>query len=235
MIQPPVWYARRSAVFAMVFAVGIAGGWIWSRVALGRYEPAFATVGASLGPHGRVIAESAALAIVVLALLLRIWGSSYLSASTVWDERAHSERIIIAGPFRFVRHPLYLGNVLLAIGLGAIAPMPGWIFIVVVFAVFIGALIAYEDKLLAAKHGEAFAYYRQAVPSILPRLSPAGAHQTVTPSLRQGVGAESFTLFIVAGMVGFFIVPAPYGPWVLAAAYVAGAVLQQLIERKAPR
>ena len=230
-VQSPLWYRRRSAVFALVVAIGFLGGWLLSRATEGRYQPAFATVGAYGGTHGALIAALCAFVLVIAAMLLRVWGSSYLSAATTWDQDAHTEKIIVAGPFRFVRHPLYLGNLILAVGLGAAAPVFGWIFIVVAFALFITALIRYEDRLLAAFHGAAFEKYRHEVPGLVPRLSPARVRSDQKPSLTQGLRSEAFTTFQIAGVVGFFAAPPHYGGFVLAAAYVVGTLVQMWIER----
>src|SRR6202045_3037420 len=39
---------------------------------------------------------------------LRTWGTAYLSPSIVQDHAMHGEGIIAAGPYRYVRNPLYL-------------------------------------------------------------------------------------------------------------------------------
>lgn len=230
-VESPAWYRRRSAVFALLFAVGFLGGWGISQIIVGRYEPAFATIGTHWGPHGPLIAGLAALLVVLAAMSVRVWGASYLSASTVWDEEVHTESLIVAGPFRFVRHPLYLGNMLLAAGLGAAAPLSGWIFIIVANALFIRSLIAFEEERLAIRYGEAYRRYRCEVPAMLPRLTPAPAHQLVPPSVTQGLKAESFTMFLLAGVIGLFAVPR-FGVLVLVFCYIAGVLVQRRIESK---
>lgn len=228
--RSPNLYRRRSAVFALLFAIGFFGGWAISLATLGRYEPAFATVGAHWGSRGLLSAALVALGIIVVAMSLRIWGSSYLSATTAWDEEAHTEALIIAGPFRFLRHPLYLGNILLALGLGAAAPLCGWIFIVISNAIFVRWLVAYEDMLLATYHLEGFMEYRRQVPAMLPRVWPVPPHQGPKPSLAQGLRAESFTIFVIAGITGLFAIP-KYGVLVLVGCYLVGIAVQLRIER----
>ena len=49
-------------------------------------------------------------AVAVLGALIRLWGSGYVRKN---DELATT------GPYRFVRHPLYTGNLLIAIGFAA--------------------------------------------------------------------------------------------------------------------
>src|SRR5690349_14962232 len=114
MLKPPSWYRFRSALFAGIFGTGFLGGWVVSLAVRGRYLAAFAELGSRSGHRGVVVAGAIALAIAIGALALRVWGASYLSASTVWDQKRHAEVLIQSGPFALIRHPLYLGNVLLA-------------------------------------------------------------------------------------------------------------------------
>ena len=48
--------------------------------------------------------------------LLRAWGVAYLGAGVMRDRDLHAEKVTADGPFRFVRNPLYVGNILLALG-----------------------------------------------------------------------------------------------------------------------
>ncbi len=161
--KPPGWYRFRSAVFAGIFALGFLGGWGVSVATNGRYVAAFADIGSHWGRRGLAISAAIALAIAIGAMALRVWGASYLSASTVWDEDPQDQVLVQSGPFAFVRHPLYFGNLLLALGLGAAAPFAGWIFIFAASVLFINALIHYEEDGLKKRHGSAYDAYRRAV------------------------------------------------------------------------
>lgn len=229
-MTPPSWYRFRSAVFAGIYAAGFLGGWLLSLALSGRYIAAFADLGSHWGPRGIAAGAAIALAIAVIALALRVWGASYLSAPTVWDQKAHAEALVQSGPFAFVRHPLYLGNVLLALGLGAAAPLAGWAFIVVATVLFVNALIHYEEDRLAERHGAAYDAYRRSVPSLLPRMTPLRAPQRIQPSLAQGVRSEAFTGFLVLGVVCIFVVPR-YGGLAFAFCYLLGVFVQRRIER----
>lgn len=230
-MTPPAWYRLRSAVFFGIYAVGFLAGWAASVALHGRYVAAFAELGSGWGSRGVAIAAAGALAIALGAWALRVWGASYLSAPTVWDENIHTEALVEAGPFGFVRHPLYLGNILLALGLGAAAPVAGWAFIVVASLLFVAALIKHEETGLQHRHGAAYERYRAAVPALVPRMPRRGAHKTTRPSLAQGLRAEAFTGFLIAGVVGIVAVPR-YGAAVFAACYLAGIVVQNRIEKR---
>jgi protein-S-isoprenylcysteine O-methyltransferase Ste14 len=228
-VKPPSWYRFRSAVFASVFAMGFLGGWAVSVATNGRYLAAFADLGSHWGQRGVATAAATALAIAIAAVALRVWGASYLSASTVWDEKPQAEVLVQSGPFAFVRHPLYLGNVLLALGLGAAAPLAGWIFIFAATVFFVSALIRYEEDRLTERHGSAYDTYRRRVPSLVPRVTRLRAPQSARPSLAQGLRSEAFTGFLILGVVGIFVVP-HYGALAFVFCYLLGVFVQRRIE-----
>ena len=229
-VKPPSWYRFRSAVFAGIFAAGFLGGWVVSSAVNGRYLAAFADLGSHWGHRGVITAGATALTIAIAAVALRVWGASYLTASTVWDQKAHADVLVQSGPFAFVRHPLYLGNILLALGLGAAAPLAGWIFIAAATVLFVAALIRYEEAILKQRHGSAYDAYRRSVPSLLPRASGVRAPQGARPSLAQGLRSEAFTGFLILGVFAIFVVPR-YGALAFALCYLLGVLVQRRIER----
>lgn len=80
-----------------------------------------------------------------------------------------------SGPYAVVRHPLYLGNALIVLGLLAIAHAPwAWAIGGPWFAVTTAAIVSAEERLLASTWGEAFERWRAEVPAFLPRLSALG-------------------------------------------------------------
>src|SRR6185437_9881031 len=93
-VKPPSWYRFRSAVFASIFAAGFLGGWAVSFAVNGRYLAAFADLDSHWDGGGVAIGAAIALAIAVGAFTLRVWGASYLSATTVWDEKPQSEVLV---------------------------------------------------------------------------------------------------------------------------------------------
>jgi hypothetical protein len=149
---------------------------------------------------------------------------------TVWNEKPQDEVLVQSGPFAFVRHPLYLGNILLALGLGAAAPVAGWIFIFAATILFSTALARYEDQGLSERHGSAYDAYRRSVPSLVPRVTALHAQQSMRPSLAQGLRSEAFTSFLILGVVGIFVVPR-YGALAFAFCYLLGVLVQRRIEK----
>src|SRR5262249_32436563 len=115
-----------------------------------------------------------ALAAVVLALaaIIRTWASSYLHAQVVYASEVKTKSLVADGPYRFVRNPLYLGNVLMAFAMGAMMSRVGFATVIVAMIVFSYRLIFREEAELEAGQGEQYELYRKAVPRLWPSLWP---------------------------------------------------------------
>ena len=126
-----------------------------------------------------VAALSGSIGILVSACTLALAvGSVWLIASAVrtlgtqWAIAARlveGHKVITAGPYRFVRNPIYTGmlGMLVATGLA----MEYWTALIVAFVLFVVGLIIRvrcEEKLLRAAFGQEFEDYAQRVPAVLP-------------------------------------------------------------------
>lgn len=199
----PGWYRWRGAIFGAIYLAGFFGGsLIWSLA--GRpHVPFYVWLGSRFGPSGPTFVATLATLCVFLCWALRTWGAAYLTSGVVWNPNAQTNALLVDGPFRYVRNPLYLGNLFLALGLGAIATPCGFGIIVLGSLFFVLMLSLEEARSLRATHGAAFEVYARAVPALLPRLTPAHIHGSacVAPSLIQGLRAEIMTAALFAGML----------------------------------
>lgn len=99
---------------------------------------------------------------------LRIWATGYLHKT---------ESLTVAGPYAYLRHPLYAGTLLIATGF---AIMAGTVLAVSVLGVFLLTYFAYympyknriEGARLESLFGDAFRRYAVAVPRLVPRVHP---------------------------------------------------------------
>lgn len=231
-MSSPLWYRARGTIFALIFLTGFFVPAAIEGVLRVTYVPAFAAIGGHWGEAGIDVAMGVAIALMITCYALRVWGSSYLNAQTVWDLDARTDALVTDGPFRYTRNPLYLGNVLMAIGFGALAPLWGWAFIALASIAYVLALIRWEEFAMRLHYGNAFEQYAQSVPALIPRLSAAPGlrdtqrqHQTHRPSLRQGFLAEVFSASLFIGMVAVLF-SAAYGWWIFLACFVAGTFAQ---------
>lgn len=86
-------------------------------------------------------------------------------------QRRH--RLVTEGPYRRVRHPLYLGFFLMTLGTGlALGSLVGLLLALPIALCAAGIRIAVEERLLRQKFGKAYFRYCEGVPSLFPRLRP---------------------------------------------------------------
>jgi protein-S-isoprenylcysteine O-methyltransferase Ste14 len=89
--------------------------------------------------------------------------------------RTRSDRLgplVAAGPFRWVRNPLYIGNIAIWCGFALSAQLP-WLAppILVVLGLGYHAIVRWEERLLDARLGGTYREYAARVPRWVPRLS----------------------------------------------------------------
>lgn len=111
------------------------------------------------------------IALIVTGEAIRCWANGYVGQSKV--NQGGSGRLITAGPYAFVRHPLYLGTFLIGSGFAfAIGNLWLGLAAAVCFLAAYRSKIAQEEKLLAEECGPEYSLYRASVPSLLPSRFP---------------------------------------------------------------
>jgi protein-S-isoprenylcysteine O-methyltransferase Ste14 len=113
----------------------------------------------------------AAVALTILSDWVAIASVGTLGKEWSLEARlVEGHRLVTAGPYRFVRHPIYssmLGN-LVATGL-VVSHWIGLVAGLVFFAIGTGIRVVSEERLLRAQFGTEYEDYARRVPAILPR------------------------------------------------------------------
>jgi protein-S-isoprenylcysteine O-methyltransferase Ste14 len=110
--------------------------------------------------------------LLTLAALIRTWASAYLKADVVYASEVKTQSVVADGPYRFVRNPLYFGNVVMALGMGVMMSRAGFFVLLVAMVVFCYRLILLEESDLRASQGESYLRYCKTVPRLWPSLWP---------------------------------------------------------------
>jgi protein-S-isoprenylcysteine O-methyltransferase Ste14 len=105
-----------------------------------------------------------------MGMVLRVWGAATLGYGTVHHEEMQGGAVMAAGPFRYVRNPLYLGGWFMMLAICLLMTPSGALFSMVLVTIFYLRLILGEEAFLAAKLGELYKEYLRAVPRLMPRL-----------------------------------------------------------------
>jgi protein-S-isoprenylcysteine O-methyltransferase Ste14 len=113
--------------------------------------------------------------LVAFGELMRYWGVAYAGSLTRVTGSVGAPEVILAGPFAYVRNPLYLGNMLTYVGIGVMsnAMFPWLVSIAAVFFAFqYYQIILAEEEFLESEFGSGYVEYKKNVPRFVPRLAP---------------------------------------------------------------
>jgi protein-S-isoprenylcysteine O-methyltransferase Ste14 len=166
-----------------------------------------------LAAFGKPSATSVALGlpVAIAGELIRCWAVGYSGVTTRGD-RVEAPRLVTAGPYAYVRNPLYVGNFITALGFavaftgknslaaktvligGSLAAM----------AAVYATIVPHEEAFLRTEFGEAFERYCERVPPVVPRSQAApGGEGTWNPSVIREAESRTFATF--GAMLGMLV------------------------------
>ena len=155
---------------------------------------------------------AAGLLLTVLGESIRFWGVAYAGSLTRVTGSVGAPEVVIAGPFSYVRNPLYIGNILMYTGVGIMSnAMTPWLVLVALlyFSFQYSLIVSLEEEFLEKEFGEGYIEFKKNVPRFLPRLRPykhpLQDHQK--PSWQEAVRSERRTFqAIVLVMILLFLI-----------------------------
>lgn len=168
---------------------------------------------ALLAVFGRPSATGVALGLP-LALageLVRCWAVGYSGVTTRGDA-VEAPRLVTAGPYAYVRNPLYVGNFITALGFavaftgknGLAAKLALVGGSLAAMAAVYAIIVPHEEQFLRSEFGEAFERYCERVPPVIPLAQPAqGGEGTWNPSVIRDAESRTFVSFGV--MLGLLV------------------------------
>jgi len=108
----------------------------------------------------------AGIVIAIPGILLRALASGHVKKN---------EELTTTGPYAYVRNPLYLGSLIMAIGF-AVAARSGWVLLAMIAMFFLIYLPVIRSEEAFLRHTfPSYAEYAQNVPRLLPRLRAFGS------------------------------------------------------------
>jgi len=136
---------------------------------------------------------------VALGEFLRLWGVAIAGSETRTTGPVGGTYLITKGPFAYVRNPLYLGNMLLYVGIGIMANalFPWLPLIALIYFVFQYSLIvSLEEEYLMKTFQEEFEKYCAATARFFPQFKRYQSGSLEQPSLnwKKGFVSEKRTL-----------------------------------------
>jgi len=111
-----------------------------------------------------------ALALMILGVGLRVWaaitlGSYYTTTLTMTE----GQKVVTAGPYGWVRHPGYLGEILIWTGFGVLSSnVVAMALLPVMFVAVLLYRISSEEKMLVKELGEDYVQYQHRTRRLIP-------------------------------------------------------------------
>ena len=129
--------------------------------------------------------------------LIRIWASGHIEKTL---------KLATGGPYAHTRNPLYVGSVLMALGLLIAARHPVSVIAGLAYlVVFYPVIIREEAKFLRGKFPDLYYEWAKHVPLFFPRLSPGGPRQSTFQASRLANNHEWRSILGLA-LLGAFMV-----------------------------
>ncbi len=122
---------------------------------------------------------------------LRLWAVGHIGRISRTRQEEVGE-LVDVGPYARLRNPLYVGNMLLFVGIGTIQ-WPGALFCVLLLPAYYHHMVRWEEKNLLEKLGDPYRDYLRRV----PRWLPGGPPKTGRWSLQTALRSERSTLIAI--------------------------------------
>ena len=187
----------RVVIFVLLYLLGLLPP--WGAIVRGGNDGTLLLAVSTLAARSNWIGLAAAtltvtfiaLACLAIGAILRVWGTAYLGSGVMRGSLMQGDRLVAAGPYRYLRNPLYLGSWLLGLATSILMPPSGAAFFLLTFSVFILFLISAEERFLSAQLGDVYQEYCRRVPRLWPLIGAGEAASSPRPCWLQALLAET--------------------------------------------
>lgn len=146
--------------------------------------------------------------IALFGEIIRFWGVSWAGSETRTTGNVGGSFLVVSGPFAHVRNPLYVGNILMYLGLGimSMALFPSLqIVAIIFFIVQYYFIINEEERYLIKTYDNDYKKYLENVPKFGWRFTAYKDNSIPQPSfiISKGISSETRTLqaFVFTAML----------------------------------
>jgi protein-S-isoprenylcysteine O-methyltransferase Ste14 len=145
-----------------------------------------------------------ALFFALIAVVLRVAGTAWLGPITVNSINMVAGNMMVDGPYRFLRNPLYIGLWCMVAAMSFLMPASGALFAVALVTLFMFRLTFGEEAFLIVQLGQPYAAYLHAVPRFIPRLRGAPPRSGAKPHWLRAFVAELIPIGTLVGIIVFW-------------------------------
>ena len=152
--------------------------------------------------------------VLLVGELIRMWSVSYAGGETRTNS-VGAPSLCTAGPYGYVRNPIYVGNMLMYLGIVIIAGSPNLMLMVLAtmsfFIIQYSLIISLEEEKLDELFGPEYVAYKNNVRAILPRFTRWKTDDDRRPlSIMKLVKTEKRTLQNVAFILTLIVIRINY-------------------------
>ena len=136
------------------------------------------------GTH-RTLGIIVSISLLLAGVFLRAWAGGCAGSHT-GKMKIQAPRLAIHGPYAYVRNPIYLGTILIGLGMvGLLEDSRLLPLCLLIFAVLYVMIVPAEEKFLRENFGAEYEAYFRAVPRLIPR--PVRWKQSKCPPFNWGI------------------------------------------------
>jgi protein-S-isoprenylcysteine O-methyltransferase Ste14 len=189
----------RQAIGFLIYGLGFGLPWLIYAAGGSRVTTTWLELSGALARTGLLTMQSAVVAVTSLSIVLaaigaalRVSGTAYIGAGIMTSARMHAESVLAAGPYRYVRNPLYLGSLIFACEVAILmGPVGAAVFLALLSVQYL-RLILGEEAFLTLQQGEPYLAYKARVPRLIPSLVPRVPSSAANPRWLQAILAETY-------------------------------------------
>ena len=145
------------------------------------------------------------LCLVAAGEFSRFYGVAYAGSLTRVTGSVGAPEVIMAGPFSYLRNPLYMGNMLTYLGIGVMAhALFPWLLLAALFwfSFQYYEIVLAEEEFLEKEFGAVYLEFKNYVPRFFPRFVPYrnAVQEHQRPNWKEAIHSERRT-FQALGLV----------------------------------
>ena len=154
--------------------------------------------------YARPTITSIVIGLIMAALgeSVRFWGVSYAGSETRTTGTVGGSQLVTSGPYSHVRNPLYVGNILMYVGVGVMsnALMPYLPLVALAYFIFqYTGIVSLEEEYLARTFSN-WSEYKEGVGRFVPKLRSFGRDGELKPDFARALRSERSSLIAISSI-----------------------------------
>ncbi len=145
------------------------------------------------------------IGIILIGVLVRLWATKHIGRRTPWMKKK-GKKLVKTGPYAIVRNPLYIANIIIAVGLSVLSELAWFIpFVFLYFFILYHFVVLYEEKKLSERWGDEYRAYVNEVPRWIPKLKNFHKYKTNGFAWMDVLRSEASSILVILLAISIFV------------------------------